>query len=70
MYSFSGYTVDQATAKAWVTSTVSAIKGVNGAAQVSVSQIQINDQYHPVGTSNVDYKGTLAIHIILRLYNY
>jgi hypothetical protein len=55
--SFSGYVINQAVAKAWVTSTTAAIKSVNSAAKVSVSQIYINDAYHAVGVSNLDYKG-------------
>lgn len=54
----SDYVINQAVAKAWVTSTTAAIKSVNGGAQVSVSQIYINDAYHAVGTSNIDFKGT------------
>lgn len=49
--------INQAVAKAWVTSTTAAIKSVNSAAQVSVSQIYINDAYHAVGVSNIDYVG-------------
>lgn len=66
---FSGYVINQATAKAWVTSTTAAIKSVNGGAQVSVSQIYINDAYHPVGTSNVDFKGTGVDFYDIHIYS-
>lgn len=54
--------INQAVAKAWVTSTTAAIKSVNSAAQVSVSQIYINDEYHAVGVFNIDYV-SVSLHI-------
>ncbi|KAJ7088946.1 glycoside hydrolase superfamily [Mycena epipterygia] len=66
---FSGYVINQAVAKAWVTSTTAAIKSVNSAAKVSVSQIYINDAYHAVGVSNVDYIGTGVDFYDIHIYS-
>ncbi|KAJ7717179.1 glycoside hydrolase superfamily [Mycena olivaceomarginata] len=66
---FSGYVINQAVAKAWVTSTTAAIKSVNSAAKVSVSQIYINDAYHAVGVSNRDYIGTGVDFYDIHIYS-
>lgn len=66
--SFSGYVINQATAKAWVTSVTSAIHSINSGVKVSVSQIMISDSYHPVGTSNLDYQGTGVDYYDIHIY--
>ncbi|KZP03533.1 glycoside hydrolase family 5 protein [Athelia psychrophila] len=68
-YFGSGYVINQAVAKTWVTSTTAAIKSVNSAAKVSVSQIYINDAYHAVGVSNVDYVGTGVDFYDIHIYS-